>query len=290
MKMSIGSLNGESWRLLSGSHEPMRRQLALSEALLATMHEGSLPALRWYVSEQPVLVLGNGQSLDCVDLSACRASDVEVLRRTSGGTAVLVDRYAVSMEVALPLRHPLALGDIVRSYQWIGELWAQTLQVLGVEQARAIPLEEVRSLPKMAPDDPVRLACYGTLSPFEPVVGLRKVVGLSQVRRRSAVLYQVGTYLRWHPRALAALLSVPDAERAPLSLRLQGAAAGLDELVGRAVAAGELRDTTHNLLAALLDVRPTRSAWTAAERAAADRIELERFKPLTSGDGLLAGS
>jgi hypothetical protein len=104
------------------------------------------------------------------------------------------------------------------------------------------------------------------------------------------VLYQVGTYLRWHPRALAALLSVPDAERAPLSLRLQGAAAGLDELVGRAVTAGELRDTTHNLLAALLDVCPTRSAWTAAERAAADRIELERFKPLTSGDGLLAGS
>jgi lipoate-protein ligase A len=246
--------------------------------------------LRWYVSEQPVLVLGNGQSLDCVDLAVCRTADVEVLRRTSGGTAVLVDRYAVSMEVALPITHPLARGDIVRSYQWIGDLWAQTLQVLGVEGARSIPLEEVRGLPKLERDDPVRLACYGTLSPFEPVVGLRKVVGLSQVRRRSAVLYQVGAYIRWHPRALTALLSVPDAERASLSLRLQGTAAGLDELVGRAVTAAEVRDTTHNLLAALLDVCPTRSAWTAAEKAAADRIELERFKPLAAGNGLHAGS
>jgi lipoate-protein ligase A len=288
--MSVGSLNGENWRLLSGSHEPMRRQLALSEALLATMNEGSLPVLRWYVSDQPVLVLGNGQSLDCVDLAACRATDVEVLRRTSGGTAVLVDRYAVSMEVALPIRHPLALGDIVHSYQWIGELWAQTLQVLGVEQARAIPLEEVRALPKIAKDDPVRMACYGTLSPFEPVVGLRKVVGLSQVRRRFAVLYQVGAYLRWQPEALTALLAMSDAERTSVSVRLRDSTAGLDQLVGRAVTAGELRDTTHNLLAALLDVCLTRSAWTAAERAAAERIELERFKPLASESGLPASS
>jgi lipoate-protein ligase A len=146
----------------------------------------------------------------------------------------------------------------------------------------------VRALPKIAAADPVRLACYGTLSPFEPVVGVRKVVGLSQVRRRSAVLFQVGAFLHWHPKALAALLSLPDAERASLSLRLQGAAAGLDELVGRAVTAGELRDTTHHLLAARLDVRPTRSAWTAAERAAAERIELERFRPLSQGEGLHA--
>ncbi|MGO8950657.1 MAG: biotin/lipoate A/B protein ligase family protein [Ktedonobacterales bacterium] len=278
--MSVGSLNGENWRLLSSSQEPMQRQLALSEALLATMNEGSLPVLRWYVSERPVLVLGNGQSLDAVDLSVCRAHEVEVLRRTSGGTAVLLDRHAVSMEVALPIGHPLAGGDIIHSYQWIGELWAQTLQVLGIAEARAIPTQEVRDLPALAKDDPVRLACYGTLSPYEPVVGLKKVIGLSQVRRRSAVLYQVGAHLQWRPEALVALLALSEDERRSLIPRLRASAAGIDEMAGRSIAAGELRDATHNLLAALLGVCLTRGGWTAAERAAAERIELERFQPV----------
>src|SRR5262249_45669795 len=110
--MSIGSLNGEKWRLLSSSHEPMRRQLALREALLATMNEASLPVLRWYITEQPALVLGNGQSGEAADLEACRSAGVEVIRRTSGGTAVLADHQVVSMEVALPFGHPLASGDV----------------------------------------------------------------------------------------------------------------------------------------------------------------------------------
>jgi lipoate-protein ligase A len=278
--MSIGRLNGENWRLLSSSHEPMRRQLALSEALLATMNEASLPVLRWYTSEQPALVLGNGQSTAAADLEACRTSGVEVLRRTSGGTAVLADHLVVSMEVALPSGHPLARGDVVRAYQWIGELWAQTLAVLGLEDARAIPTEEVRSLPAIPKDDPIRMACYGTLSPFEPVVAGRKTVGLCQVRRRSAILYQVGVHLRWRPEALVALLAVAPDAREPLSLRLHAAAAGLEELLGRTVGAGEVRDTVHNLLAARLDVCLSRSTWTATERAAAEQLESMRFAPV----------
>jgi lipoate---protein ligase len=278
--MSVSSLNGEHWRLLSSSHETMRRQLALSEALLATMHEASLPVLRWFISEQPALVLGNGQPEAVVDLDACGASGVEVLRRTSGGTAVLADQHLLSMEVALPIGHPLAGGDIVLGYQWIGELFAQTLQVLGVPEARAIPSPEVRSLPTIAKDDPIRWACYGTLSPFEPVVGLRKAVGLCQVRRRAAMLYQVGIYLSWKPEALVALLALSSDERRSLAHRLHGAAVGVDELTGRKISAGELRDATQNLLAARWDVCPTRSAWTATERSAADHIEGQRFAPL----------
>jgi lipoate-protein ligase A len=258
----------------------MRRQLALSEALLATMHEASLPVLRWYMSEQPALILGNGQPDTAADEEACRASGVEVLRRTSGGTAVLADNMVVSMEVALPIGHPLAKGDIVQAYQWIGELWAQTLQVLGLADARAIPTDEVRSLPTIPKDDPIRMACYGTLSPFEPVVAGRKIVGLCQVRRRSAILYQVGVHLRWRPEALVALLAVAPEAREPLSLRLHTAAAGLEEVTGRAVGPGEIRDTVHNLLAARLDVCLSRSTWTATERAAAEHLESRRFAPV----------
>ncbi|HEV2405220.1 MAG TPA: hypothetical protein VGR88_07195, partial [Ktedonobacterales bacterium] len=169
---------------------PMGRQLALSEALLAGLAEHPEPALRWYVTSREALVLGNGQKPPVVDFMAARARGVGVFRRTSGGTAVLVDANALSMEVALPAGHALASSDIVRAYRWLGELWAEALRSLGVTQARAIPTEEVRALPALAKDDPVRLACYGTLSPWEVVVGERKLVGLCQLRRRAGVLYQ----------------------------------------------------------------------------------------------------
>src|SRR5262249_41144224 len=151
---------------------------------------------------------------------ACRAHGIAVYRRTSGGTAVLVDEDALSMEVALPAGHPLATFDVVRGYQWIGELWAAALRALGIADARAVTTPEVRALAALAKDDPLRLACYGTLSPWEVVVGRCKVVGLCQVRRRAGSLYQVGVGLRWQPARLVQLLALPPAEQSALAARL----------------------------------------------------------------------
>jgi lipoate-protein ligase A len=258
----------------------MDRQLAFSEALLAHLVETQLPVVRWYVARHPALVLGNGQSPAAVDLAACHMFGIHVYRRSSGGTAVLVDGDTLSMEVALPVGHALAISDVVKGYRWIGELWAQALQKLGILHARALPTEEVRALPPLAKDDPVRMACYGTLSPWEPVVGTRKIVGLSQVRRRSGVLYQVGVHLRWRPERLVELLALPEATRVELPARLRAATAGLDELAGRAISGDEVEAIVNATLAASLGIQLAADEWTPAEREAAERIQHERFRPL----------
>lgn len=268
------------WRLLSSTRASMGRQLALSEALLACLPETQTPAVRWYVTHQPTLVLGNGQKPDVVDLAACHARGIPVYRRTSGGTAVLVDGEALSMEVALPAGHPLASSDVVRGYEWIGDVWAKALRALGIAEARAMPTEEVRALPAIAKEDPIRLACYGTLSPWEPVMGQRKVVGLCQVRRRAGTLYQAGVYLRWQPERLVELLALAEDERAALAPRLHAATAGLDELAGCAIAAREVIAAVNGALTETLDVTLAPAAWSAEERAAATRIQRERFAPL----------
>lgn len=258
----------------------MDHQLALSEALLSGLSETPTPAVRWYVARHPALVLGNGQPPAAADLAACRARGIHVYRRTSGGTAVLVDGDALSMEVALPAGHPLAITDVVKGYRWIGDVWARALHDLGIVEARALPTEAVRALPPLAKDDPLRLACYGTLSPWEPVVGARKVVGLSQVRRRPGVLYQVGVYLRWRPERLVELLALPQETRARLAPRLRAAAAGLDELAGRAIGGAEVEAAINAALAQSLGITLEPTEWTPAEREAAERIQHERFRPV----------
>lgn len=269
------------WRLLRSTNAPAGRQFALSEALLTIgLAATGKPALRWYVAKQPALILGNGQRPGDADLEAARTAGVRVYRRTSGGTAVLLDEDAINLEVALPTGHPLATGDVVRDYKWIGEVWVRALASLGIEGVRAIPLNEVRGLPPLSKDDPLRLACYGTLSPYEVVRDQRKAVGLSQVRRRGGVLYQMSTYLRWRPERLAALLALSPADRAALTRRLRDVTIGLDELAGRDVAARDVMTAAERALSERLNVRLVAATWTPEELAAADRSQRDRFQPV----------
>ena len=144
------------WRCLPFSDAPMRRQLALSEGMLSGLAETGSPALRWYMPRETALVLGNGQRPDVVDYAACRKRNVAVYRRTSGGTAVLVDGALLSLDLALPHTHSLATGDVVRAYRWMGEAWVAALGRLGIAGMRALPTEEARAMAPLATDDPDR--------------------------------------------------------------------------------------------------------------------------------------
>jgi lipoate-protein ligase A len=257
----------------------MGRQLALSEAVLGQLAATRAPALRWYVPAEPALVVGNGQKPGIADLRACRAAGVRVYRRTSGGAAVLVTADLLSLDVILADDHPLATSDVVKAYRWVGDLWTAALQVIGAAKARAIPTEEVRAIPALAGDDPLRLACFGTLSPWEVVIGRRKLVGLCQVRRRPGALYQVGLHQRFDPKALGALLNLNNNARKTLGTRLHNAVVGLEEAACRRVTADEVIAAVEQALTSALGATLTPADYTPAELAAADRLQRERFQP-----------
>jgi lipoate-protein ligase A len=270
----------DTWRRLPFSDAPMGRQLALGEALLEECAASGAPALRWYVPTELALVLGNGQKPRVANAEACRAAGARMYRRTSGGTAVLVNVELLSMDLILPAGHALATSDIVTAYRWVGAWWEDALRTLGVEKARAIPIEEVRAIPPLAPDDPLRLACYGTLSPWEVVVGRRKLVGLCQVRRRPGALYQIGVYRRFDPKALGLLLDLNNTSRKTLATRLHNATLGLDQAAGREVAHAEVMRAVEEALVRRHAARLQERDYTAAELASAERLQRERFIPL----------
>jgi lipoate---protein ligase len=272
-------MSDETWRRLPFSDAPMGRQLALGEALLEECAASGAPALRWYVPTEPALVLGNGQKPRIVDVAACHAAGARIYRRTSGGTAVLVNAELLSLDVILPAGHAVWTSDIVNAYSWVGAWWQDALHALGAEKARAISTEEVRTIPPLAPDDPLRLACYGTLSPWEVVVGRRKLVGLCQVRRRPGALYQIGVYRRFDPKALGQLLDLNNTSRKTLATRLHNATLGLDQAAGRAVAHSEVMRAVEEALVRHYGAWPTESDYTEQELASADRLQRERFLP-----------
>jgi lipoate-protein ligase A len=251
--------------------------------MLAGLAESHRPALRWYVPKAEALVIGNGQKPRIANFETAAEREIGIYRRTSGGTAVYVNADLLSLDVALPASHPLATSDVVDAYRWMGEVWQRALVALGAAKARVLSVEEARKQPQLAQDDPLRLACYGTLSPWEVVVGRRKLVGLCQVRRRPGALYQVGVYRHFVPRALGELLDLGNNQRKTLATKLHNATVGLDDAAGRAVPADEVIQAVETALADTYGAPLQPSRWTAAELRDADRLERERFQPFVVG-------
>jgi lipoate-protein ligase A len=260
----------------------MSRQLALSEAMLASLVDTGQPALRWYIPTERALVLGNGQPVSVADADALAAQQTALYKRSSGGTAVLVDTTLLSLDIALPHNHPLATGDVIRAYQWVGALWATTIRALGGADVRAIPTEETRAISPLAKDDPLRLACYGTLSPWEVICGAapRKLVGLCQVRRRAGTLYQTGVYLRFDASALASLLALTSDTRAALASRLTTAATGLDHATQQAHSAPRVSAACERTLRNDFQADLVHTDWLSSELATAADLESQRFARL----------
>ncbi len=209
--------------------------LAGSEHLLAAVGADGIPALRWYVTPQPALVLGVGQPLDDFDAAACQRAGLPLVRRSSGGTAVLTDDGLLNLDVVLPAAHPLGHRDVVRAYAWLGTALTRALRRLGWAAFAITPEEARRDTAALRADErpgatALRRTCFSGRSPYEVLIAGRKVVGLCQVRRRAGTLYQVGILLEFDAVRLAGLLRGPAAERAAGATWLSRRAAGLHTL------------------------------------------------------------
>ena len=227
--------DGATWHRFYEPPGPAADLLTGSERLLAAVGTDGIPALRWYVTPQPALVLGVGQPLDDFDAVACRRAGLPMVRRSSGGTAVLTDDGLLNLDVVLPAAHPLGHRDVVRAYAWLGTVLTRALRHLGWAAYVIAPEEARRDTAALHADEhpgttALRRTCFGGRSPYEVLIAGRKVVGLCQVRRRAGTLYQVGILLDFDAARLAGLLRGTAAERAAGATRLGRRAAGLHTL------------------------------------------------------------
>ncbi len=170
--------------------------VALGAALLMAAQGGEVGVAATVVVPR-TLVLGSAQSFeDAAD------AEIPVVKRGTGGGAVLCDAGVLLVDVAVPAGHALAPEDVTDAYRPFGELLVAVLADLGIA-ARTVTVAESRSL-----DDThkaaARRACWAGLSPYEVVLlDGRKVVGLAQRRRRGAVLYQIAVHVTTPPTLVA---------------------------------------------------------------------------------------
>jgi lipoate-protein ligase A len=156
---------------------------------------------------QTTLVVGSAQTEASINRRACEADGIPVIRRGSGGGAVLCDPGLLEVDVALPAGHPLLDDDVTESYRFLGQAWIDALATIGIE-GRLVTVAEARALS----DDrraAARVACYAGLSPYEVVdLDSGKLVGLCQRRRRGAALFQCSLACGQDPAEVARYVHV----------------------------------------------------------------------------------
>jgi lipoate-protein ligase A len=166
-----------------------------------------------------------------VDSDRARARDVVVVRRRSGGAAVLVEPgNALWVDVTIPADDPLWDVDVGRAFHWLGQAWVEAIRNAGVDSSwHNGPMLRTAWSP---------LVCFAGLGPGEVTVDGRKAVGMSQRRTRSSAVFQCCALSSWDPGSLLDLLVLdePDRRRGERELRdVATGVAGGHDLAGAVV-------------------------------------------------------
>jgi lipoate-protein ligase A len=107
--------------------------MALDEVLLESTSGGAAGALRFYGWDPPAVSVGYFQGLrEEVDTDACKRRGFDLVRRISGGGAVL-HKSELTYSVIMPLDHPLAKDDLGESYRLLCGGLLDGLKRLGVD-------------------------------------------------------------------------------------------------------------------------------------------------------------
>lgn len=170
------------WRLILTEPAHGAWNMALDEALLEGMRKkDALPILRLFAWEPPCLSLGVAQPVADVNQEALRQRGWELVRRPTGGRAILhTDELTYS--VIGPQSEARLAGSVLESYQRLAQALLEALHLLQVPaRSDADPV-----LPEGS--DPKGPVCFEVPSNYEITVNGKKLIGSAQARRKEGVL------------------------------------------------------------------------------------------------------
>lgn len=197
----------EDWRLVLSGYGRGAWNMSVDEAILWA-HAGEMvpPTLRIYQWSPPTVSLGYSQRVSDVDLDRCREAGYDVVRRPTGGKAIL---HNDEITYSVVIREELLPDDrsVVGAYRWISRGLTDAFRLLGVPVGFA---------DEQCPSDMLRgdfyrrrlgAACFSAPARCDMVYEGKKIVGSAQVRRNGCVLQHGSIPLSLHRELIGHLIT-----------------------------------------------------------------------------------
>jgi lipoyl(octanoyl) transferase len=219
------------WRLMITPPARGAWNMAVDEAILEQAGRGdSLPTLRLYSWDPACLSLGHAQPFADVDTARLRERGWDVVRRATGGRAILhTDELTYS--VTGSAEEQALVGGVLDSYNRIAQALLLAVKNLGLPVEMKQIVSQVSNL-----TDTVNPICFEVPSTYEITVAGKKLIGSAQARKKEGVLQHGSLPLAGDlTRICQALVFENESARQEAASRLSARATTVESALGRAV-------------------------------------------------------
>ena len=188
-------MNNTEWRLIDSGPGDAFFNMALDEAIATEVRRGTAPpTLRLYCWNRPSLTLGCFQRTADINIAYCRSQDIPIVRRPTGGRAILHGEeltYSFSIKTD---RGPFSHG-LLDSYKKISTALSIAFRKVGV----AAEPKEKREKGRVLGRSPF---CFQSSSYGELLIDNKKLVGSAQKRWSDGLLQQGSIPYCYHEEEL----------------------------------------------------------------------------------------
>lgn len=259
-----------TWRLLLTPPARGAWNMAVDESILEHIGRGaSLPTLRLYAWEPACLSLGHAQPFADVDLTRLTQRGWEVVRRATGGRAILhTDELTYS--VIAPADEPRVEGSVLESYNRLAEALLLAVKNLGLP----VEMKEGKADNGGIPN-PV---CFEVPSTYEITVNGKKLIGSAQARKKEGVLQHGSLPLTGDLTRICQALEFEDeSARETAAKRLLERATTVESALGREISWESAAQAFVEAFEAQLGLRFERGELSESESRRADDLVKEKY-------------
>ena len=263
-----------AWRLLDTGYQNGALNMGIDEAILLAHAAGTVPpTLRFYGWQPRAVSLGYFQHAHQeIDFDACAAQGIDIVRRLTGGRAVL-HSAELTYSIVLSEAYPGLPPSITASYQYLSQGLLAGIHKLGLDARLTMPAAAY----SLRRHTPASAACFDSPSHYELTVQGRKLIGSAQVRKQGLILQHGSILLDFDPAELTGIFNLQADAKLRMQDLLRRRVISLKEALGRLPAYAEVRNALITGITTALQLELQPGTLTTAELQQAQLLAREKY-------------
>ena len=249
--------------------------MAADDALVQSVACGEAPpTFRVFGWRPPAVSFGYAQRITReVDPQKCRQRGMDIVRRPTGGRAVL-HWNELTYSVVCSADHPLLGGTVQEAYRKISRCLVAGIKRLGAR----VQLETGRQIQPSPRGKPLTSPCFSSTAQYEITLENRKLIGSAQ-RRMNNMLLQHGSILLGpeHQQIVDLMPAGKEALQARFRQELETQTTSLEQALNRPVSFEETADALRQGMCETLGIALIDTPLTPQEVALAERLVTQKY-------------